>query len=235
MYMRDSLTRIVEAEGVTLALPLTGMGRKRCQPKEQMSASEWVVVNPGEKAELLAGLVARDPRAATAFFERYSGLIRARIFRVLGADADLADVLQDTFERILQAAPSMRSPVALEAWLAVIAARTAHKALRNRKRVPNALDPETLELLDAMTATWSTIDCQRRVALHAIARVVAQLPAEERQVFSLRYLDGLDMNELAAACDISVSTAKRRLVRARRFLMVNIRRHSELDSWLAAS
>lgn len=187
------------------------------------------VLSSNEKAELLAGLVARDPHAAEVFVERYAALLRNKISRVLGADTELADVVQDAFEAILRSAPLIQSPMALEAWLAVIAIRTAHRALRSRVRVPIPLSPDTLELLDATAATWSAVDLEGNAAEHAVARALAQLPAEDQQVLSLRYLDGLDMRQLAAACEVSVSTAKRRLARARRFLAIKAQRHFNLD------
>lgn len=52
-------------------------------------------------------------------------------------------------------------------------------------------------------------------AAHALADAIAQLPVNERVVWTLRHLEELELVEVAEAAGCSLATAKRRLSRAR--------------------
>jgi RNA polymerase sigma-70 factor (ECF subfamily) len=51
-------------------------------------------------------------------------------------------------------------------------------------------------------------------ALRATYRVLDRLPVEERVVFALRFIEGMEVAEVANACGVSLSTVKRRLGKA---------------------
>ena len=50
--------------------------------------------------------------------------------------------------------------------------------------------------------------------MRAMYRVLDALPADERMVFTLRFMSELELTEVAAACRVSLATIKRRLARA---------------------
>jgi RNA polymerase sigma-70 factor, ECF subfamily len=52
-------------------------------------------------------------------------------------------------------------------------------------------------------------------------------------VFSLRYVSGLDLAEMAEACETSLSTLKRRLGRAERRFHAEAKRDEALSRWAA--
>ena len=65
-----------------------------------------------------------------------------------------------------------------------------------------------------MTASAEVSD-----ALRACYAILERMPTEERVVFALRHLDGMELTSIAVACDISLATVKRRLSRSQqRFL-----------------
>ena len=53
------------------------------------------------------------------------------------------------------------------------------------------------------------VDPEQREALAAVYRLLGQLPINERIVFALRVLDGMELADVARACSISVATVKR--------------------------
>jgi RNA polymerase sigma-70 factor (ECF subfamily) len=73
------------------------------------------------------------------------------------------------------------------------------------------------EVLDALRATYAALD---------------KLPADERIAFALRFIDGMELTEVAAACDTSLATIKRRLARAGARFEVEARKHPVLEAWL---
>jgi RNA polymerase sigma-70 factor (ECF subfamily) len=69
-------------------------------------------------------------------------------------------------------------------------------------------------------------------ALRATYAVLAELPADERIVFALRHVDGMELIAVAGACGISLATVKRRLGRAQRTFCERAEKHAALVEWL---
>jgi RNA polymerase sigma-70 factor (ECF subfamily) len=71
-------------------------------------------------------------------------------------------------------------------------------------------------------------------ATRAVYSVLSEMDADDRIVFTLRYIEGLELTEVAAATNVSLATVKRRLSDVgKRF--VNRAKHFEaLRPWLEA-
>jgi RNA polymerase sigma-70 factor (ECF subfamily) len=181
---------------------------------------------------LVESLRAGDARAKAFFFERYVNLVERITTRVLGFDAELADVLQEAFAAALASIHTLKEPEALNAWLSRVAAFTARKVLRGRKRrawLRNFLDAGEEERHEPL---GHALDFEGRRALRAVYAVMDQLTADERIAFALRFIDGMELAEVAAACGVSLSTIKRRLERAERRFFAHARRYPELAARL---
>jgi RNA polymerase sigma-70 factor (ECF subfamily) len=60
--------------------------------------------------------------------------------------------------------------------------------------------------------------------------VLNELPADERIAFALRFIDGMELVELAEACCTSVATVRRRLRRAEERFVRKARRYPVLSA-----
>jgi RNA polymerase sigma-70 factor (ECF subfamily) len=69
-------------------------------------------------------------------------------------------------------------------------------------------------------------------AVRATYAVLVMLTPDERIPFALRYIEEMDLGEVAAACRISLATAKRRIARARKRFVTIARTMPELSSWV---
>src|SRR5262245_52807511 len=76
----------------------------------------------------------RDDRAFAALVDRHGPMVRGTCRAVLGDDHEVDDAFQATFLVLAQKAGSIRSGVALGAWLARVAARIARRAARDAAR-----------------------------------------------------------------------------------------------------
>ena len=54
--------------------------------------------------------------------------------------------------------------------------------------------------------------------LQGLYAALANLPLEERLAWTFRHVEGASLEEVAAGCDCSLATAKRRIVKASRTL-----------------
>jgi RNA polymerase sigma-70 factor, ECF subfamily len=183
----------------------------------------------GDDGALLAGIRAGNPLAMAALYDRYVGDVRRILLHTLGPRLDLADLVQDVFINVLTSVRSVREPSALRSWLFQVTVRTARKHLRgSSRRWWLKLWPEgdELELQPA-----SMLEEHASDAVQATFRILKNMATEDRLVFSLRYVSGLDLSEMAEVCETSLSTLKRRLARAERRFHAEAQSDDALSGW----
>jgi RNA polymerase sigma-70 factor (ECF subfamily) len=110
---------------------------------------------------------------------------------------------------------------------AVNVARTHRRAMRLRRLF--GLLPATGSLLDAPS---STADPKTRATVRRLYEILDRFPDKERTAFMLRYLEGLELLDVAEATGASLATVKRRIARAVDRLRSRGRHDSLLSDWL---
>jgi RNA polymerase sigma-70 factor (ECF subfamily) len=171
-----------------------------------------------------------DPAAAGRLFDDYAQAIERVLVRVLGCDPEVPDLLQDVFLAAMTGIVGFRGDAQnLGGWLTQIAVRKARKCIRRRK---------TRRLLglvhaDAELEGVGTHDLEMEATLRRAYEVLDRLPARERIPFSLRFIAGMQLNEVADACDVSLATIKRRLSAARRRFDRLAASDPMLSSWVS--
>lgn len=160
---------------------------------------------------LVAALREGRPQAGDALFRAYASYVRKIVLRILGPDQEVDDLVQDVFAGALGSLHQLTEPKALRGWLAQIAVFQTRRRLRARKqwRILRFLAPS-----DVPEQRAAPPDFEASEALRATYRVLAQLDPDERVAFALRFVEGMELTEAAAACNVSLATLKRRLMRA---------------------
>ena len=176
--------------------------------------------------EIVAGLRKRDRQAAHAFYERYEKRINRVVWRMLGADPEHGDVVQQVFANILSSVQSLRDPQALDSWVTGVCANTVRRELRARK-YRRFLHPA----MDRPADAYCRDETGQGVVVQRVYELLRRLKAEHQVVLTLRYIEGLTLGELAAACDCSLATVKRRLARARRIFVKRAGADAVLSAW----
>lgn len=167
-------------------------------------------------AELIAATATGDRAAFARLVERYQRPIH-HLARALVRDRQHAeDVLQETFLAAFRSAASYRGDAPVSAWLYAIARHTAYRLERRAREV--ASDDRSLERL-GHEAGWGSPDVElaasRAQLRDRLEAALAALPAEDRELLTLRDGLGLSGEETAAALGVSVAAMKSRLHRAR--------------------
>jgi RNA polymerase sigma-70 factor (ECF subfamily) len=170
-------------------------------PEETHSGPELA---PGELLELLSD---RPELGARALFRTYSGDVNRLVWRLLGADAEHNDLVQQVFFKVIARRHSLREPELLRAWIHSITVNTVYQELRRRevqRLFFSAWRPTNLhgDLVQEM---------ETRDFLVAALSVVGRLSAKQRIVYVLRFLEGRSLPEIADMCGVSLGTVKRRL------------------------
>jgi RNA polymerase sigma-70 factor, ECF subfamily len=135
-------------------------------------------------------------------------------------DAD--DVVQEAFLRAFRAFDTLRSADA-RAWLLAIVRNCALSALGQQQR--RAAEPLTEEHEAEPAAAQAPVDPEgasiERDEQRTLARLIAVLPPEHREVLLLRELEDLSYREIAAVTAVPIGTVMSRLARARAALRAN--------------
>ena len=162
----------------------------------------------------LESLRAGKRSATTELYRRYAEYLERLLYRVLGWDADIPDLVQEVFLHALAGIGGFRGNFAeLKPWLTRIAVYTARGCIRKRslRKWLRLKTPEEMPESTALVASPEEIETLRRAYA-----AIEKLPAKERVPFTLRYIAEMDLLEVADACEVSLATVKRRLEKARR-------------------
>ena len=181
-------------------------------------------------AQLVADVARGDRQALGIVWDRHSTFVRGILHGALGADGAVEDLLQEVFLAFFRGAAKMRDGGALRGYLIGVAVRQAALELRKRK-VRRAVGlSATGELPEVPSAP---ADDEGREALRALYRILDRLGTQRRLAFVLRYVQGMDFPEVAAAMRTSESSARRELARAQAQLEALARREPSLARYLA--
>jgi RNA polymerase sigma-70 factor (ECF subfamily) len=172
-----------------------------------------------------------DRAAQRELFARLKVAVHHTLFRILGSNRDLEDLIQDAFLEIFRALPSFRGDSSLPRWSQTIATRTAYLAMQRRKPTPVDLDDVEEEVVDRDPDA-------HRVALakQAAKRLYAaldKLDPKMRIAFALAAIDGLPLQEVAELTESSLVATKTRVWRARREVMKRAQKDPVLASYVA--
>ena len=135
------------------------------------------------------------------------------LYRILGSNQDMEDVLQETFLEVFRSMGRYAARSSLVTWCCAIASHVALGHLRSRKR-------PTVELTADVPALAP--DAERvAVAREAARRLYVALDKIDptyRIAFALAVVDGKSLQEVAELTDSSLSAVKTRVWRARKQL-----------------
>ncbi len=166
-----------------------------------------------DTTDLVRALRTGEQGAPGELFDRYGVAIHRVLVRIVGDDPEGKDLLHDTFLRALDHIGELRDPRALKSWLNRMAVFTAQEWIRARRRRGHSGSPDSASEPSVSPAP------EAREAVRAFYAIMDRFPADERAAFILRFVEEMELTEVAGACDVSVSTARRRIRRAeRRFL-----------------
>ena len=170
-----------------------------------------------------------DRGAQRELFHAQKTSVHHTLFRILGSNRDLEDLVQDAFLEIFRALPSFRGDSTLTRWCQTIATRTAYLAISRRK--PQAIDLALVE--DTLP---DSADTRRLVQVRQAARrlyaALERIDVKQRVAFALAVVDGLPLAEVAQLTESTVVATKTRVWRARRDLMKRAAKDSVLASYL---
>jgi RNA polymerase sigma-70 factor, ECF subfamily len=195
-------------------------------PVKAARASPRVVSLHPEREVPDADLVIRarsgDRWAADALIRRHFGAVASTVARLLGDPQEAEDVVQDAFASALAELAELRDPSSVRAWLVQIAVRKVHRRFRRRKllRMFGLAGDDTELGLAELASERASPDQHAELVL--LDRTLRNLPVAERIAWTLRHVEGMRLEDVAASCACSLATAKRRIAAADRVVRVHV-------------
>jgi RNA polymerase sigma-70 factor (ECF subfamily) len=161
---------------------------------------------------------AGDKDAFRYIVERYQAEAVGHAIAILADREDALDAVQEAFIDAYQALGRFDSARRFYPWFYVILRNCCYKLATNRrKHEASSLDGR--EIL----ASTSGISSEDAILLE---RSLLELSAEDRELITLRHLDGLSYRELAERLELPEGTVMSRLYYARKQLRQKLARHS---------
>ncbi len=165
---------------------------------------------PSDDAEIDQALIARwtggDQRAASALVERHAGPL-SRFVSSLGVQGVVDELVQDTFVKAFGSLDAFRGESSLRSWLFTIARRLILDQRRAARR--DRLHVAIEDAQDQLASPDDVLDGV--VADESEGRVraaVARLSPTQREVFTLRVVEGLSYREIAAVASTTEGAAR---------------------------
>jgi RNA polymerase sigma-70 factor, ECF subfamily len=175
------------------------------------------LVQPGEPSDfdLMEGIQRGDPDALSALYDRYNGIIKALVLRVIHNEAEADDLLQEIFMEIWNQAKnfSARKGKPL-GWMVTLARRRAIDGLRKKQaysRAEERLQTETEQQPEAWVQNATENDISRGDTRELISKVIQSLPLPQQQAIELAFFQGMSQREIAAKTNTPLGTVKTRL------------------------
>jgi RNA polymerase sigma-70 factor, ECF subfamily len=173
-------------------------------------------------------LAREDQVLELADFDEVVRLYRPRIFRFLISslgDRDVAESLtQDCFLKAFNARHQFRGESSLSTWLTRIALNLVRDHLRSRrirfwqKTRDSALD--LVDISDWIPDTGASPEKQilQREQVKDVWKAVDGLSRQQKMVFLLRFVEEMELSEIAESTGMNTSTVKSHLYRALRIV-----------------
>ena len=171
--------------------------------------------------ELVLRVQQGDKKAFDMLVLKYQLRVSKLVARFLRNQSDVPDVVQDAFIEAYRALPNFRGDSAFYTWVCRIAINTAknHLVAQSRKSPANSIDAQEAE--DYGASEWlkeyasperEALASELEVTIH---QAMGELPSDLREAITLREIEGLSYEEIAAVMDCPIGTVRSRIFRAR--------------------
>lgn len=188
---------------------------------------------PTEDAALIRAFHEGDKAAFDRLVLKHKDRLFNLCYRFFGDYEEANDSAQETFIKVYRALKRFRFESAFSTWLYRIAVNTCKNKLKSsayrqkRKMVPlenpvlaNRSRPSR-EIQDESQSP--AIELEKKERMRIIQEAIDALPPEQKEVVTLRDIEGFSYEEVAEITGFNLGTVKSRLARARQDLRKKLR------------
>lgn len=160
-----------------------------------------------------------EVEATRELFRRHRARVHGSLYRVLGSNQEIDDLIQEAFIQVFSSLCNWRAEASLATWIDRITVRVAFRYLRRKRgrEAPLSLDDEGIG--DVGEDGLRPCAASQQLAREGVRRlyaVLTKLSPAARIAFTLHELEGRPLAEIADLVGASVTATKVRVWRSRR-------------------
>jgi RNA polymerase sigma-70 factor (ECF subfamily) len=171
-----------------------------------------------------------DKQAFGMLVDKYQRKLGRLLSRLIRDQAEIEDVVQESFIKAYRALPNFRGDSAFYTWLYRIGINTAKNylvSMGRRPQVSNDIEIEDAENFEdageLRTLDTPETELMTKEIAQTVNDTVESLPEELRTAITLREIEGLSYEEIAQLMDCPIGTVRSRIFRARETIAQKLR------------
>jgi RNA polymerase sigma-70 factor (ECF subfamily) len=186
------------------------------EPARQMPTTP-APLEPGARSDLdlMHAIQREEPDALSELYDRYNGILKALILRVIHNEAEADDLLQEIFMEIWNQSKNFSAQKGKPlGWMVTLARRRAIDGLRKKQaytRAGERLQSETEQQPDAWVHNTTQEEISFSDTRLLVRKVINMLPPAQQQAIELAFFRGMSQREIAADTNTPLGTVKTRL------------------------
>lgn len=166
-----------------------------------------------QEAQLIKALKNADPKAQRQLYDKYATRMLGVCMRYVGDRMTAEDILVEGFLKVFDKIEQFKSEGSFEGWIRRIMVNESLGYLRQTKRLrEDPIIDEAQEIADPAALADELLEAGEMM------QMIEKLPTGYRTVFNLYAIEGYAHSQIAEMLDITESTSKSQLHRARTLL-----------------
>lgn len=170
-----------------------------------------------DEKQLIADCLLGNRKAQQRLYELYSGKMMGLCLRYCKNKDTARDLLHDGFLKIYTRLDSFEGKGSFEGWMRRIMVNTALEYLRKQVDEGHSIDIE-----EAYSLTNGDYGVLERMQAEELIKLIQKLPDGYRMAFNLFVVEGYSHKEIAEALNITESSSRVYVTRAKQLLQVMI-------------
>ncbi len=164
---------------------------------------------------LMEAIQERKPEALETLYDRYSGILKALIMRIIHNETEADDLLQEIYMEVWNQAHNFSAAKGKPlGWMVTLTRRRSIDRLRKRQayaRVEERLQHETEQQPEAWVHNTTREDILLSDVRQLLYESINTLPRAQKEAIEFAYFQGMSQREIAAHTNIPLGTIKTRL------------------------
>lgn len=164
--------------------------------------------------KIIEGCISGKRRAQNQLYQKYASGMLGVCLRFSRDLPEAEDILQEGFIKVFMNIKSFRKEGSFEGWIRRIIVNSAITYINKKKIIFKEIDEEKMEHPDERETSESYSPVDKDVLLNLIQK----MPEGYKMVMNLYVFEGYSHKEISSVLNISESTSKSQLSKARKYL-----------------
>jgi len=176
--------------------------------------------------KIIEGCISGKRRAQNQLYQKYSPGMLGVCLRYSNNLAEAEDILQEGFIKVFKNIKNFRKEGSFEGWIRRIIINSAITYISKNKITFKEIDEDKMELTEETETNESYIPVDPEVLL----KLIQNMPEGYRMVINLYVFEGYRHKEISEILNISESTSKSQLSKARKYLKNELEKQNKVKS-----